>query len=369
MSRRLVLRIGAAGAAAAAAGVGRSLVMPSMTRQGFTGAGGVLDAASVSLSDSLYTEVFPTSPLILNPFHDPLLVPKALRPTPPAEVAALPQPPGPGIGQQNSLRNETHQLWSSDLGLPDPIVYEIDMLVRDHAFTTSQVMPIDSQGKPTRSFDSAGKSIAAGTVRTLPNSTIYGFNGTFPGPMINAEYGKPTLVRFTNKLDQNPLNLDRQDFGSPDFSFLTHLHNGHTASESDGNPHYSMTAGPKHQGYEVGQFVDNLYLQFPAGFDEREKQSFFWFHDHRMDHTGANVYKGMVGLYPLYDPTNNLDDGDETTGLHLPGVRTNNPDGSFDVEFDMPLAFYDTRLDDGVTLHHDFHDSEYPAAGNPRTHP
>ena len=66
-------------------------------------------------------------------------------------------------------------------------------------------------------------------VRTLPASTIYGFNGTFPGPMINAEYGRPVLVRFENHLDENPNNLDRQDFGSPNLSFLTHLHNGHTA--------------------------------------------------------------------------------------------------------------------------------------------
>ena len=81
---------------------------------------------------------------------------------------------------------------------------------------------------------------AAGTKRNLPPSTIYGFNGTFPGPMINAEYGKPALVRFENDLDENPLNLDRQDFGAPEWGFLTHLHNGHTAPESDGNPHYSM---------------------------------------------------------------------------------------------------------------------------------
>jgi hypothetical protein len=32
--------------------------------------------------------------------------------------------------------------------------------------------------------------------------------------MINAEYGKPVLVRFENHLDENPLNLDRQDFGT-----------------------------------------------------------------------------------------------------------------------------------------------------------
>ncbi len=66
--------------------------------------------------------------------------------------------------------------------------------------------------------------------------------------MINAEYGKPALVRFENPLDENPLGLDRQDFGSPDWSFLTHLHNGHTAPESDGNPHYAMLSGPQHRG-------------------------------------------------------------------------------------------------------------------------
>ena len=45
-----------------------------------------------------------------------------------------------------------------------------------------------------------------------------------------------------------------------------------------------------------------MYLGYPAGNDSREKQSFFWFHDHVHGHTGANVYKGMVGLMPIYDP-------------------------------------------------------------------
>jgi FtsP/CotA-like multicopper oxidase with cupredoxin domain len=132
-----------------------------------------------------------------------------------------------------------------------------------------------------------------------------------------------------------------------------------------------MTAGPKNKGYLPQLFVDNLYLNWPAGGDDREKQSFFWFHDHRMDHTGSNVYKGMVGLYPIYDPKNGMDMGDERQGLRLPGVRHDNSDGSFDVDYDIPLAFYDCRLDDGVTIHKDMHDSmgEFPAAGNPRTHP
>ena len=113
-----------------------------------------------------------------------------------------------------------------------------------------------------------------------------------------------------------------------------------------------MQFGPQHRGIDPGDWVDNLYLNWPAGGDDREKQSFFWFHDHTMDQTGANVYKGMVGLYPIYDPKNGMDDGDETTGLRLPGVRTNHGDGSFDVEYDIPLAMYDCALDDGVTTHH-----------------
>jgi FtsP/CotA-like multicopper oxidase with cupredoxin domain len=106
-------------------------------------------------------------------------------------------------------------------------------------------------------------------------------------------------------------------------------------------------------GYLPSQWVDNLYLNYPAGNDPAEKQSFFWFHDHRMHHTGANVYKGMVGLFPIYDPI--LDSGDETKGLGLPGVRVNNPDGSFDVKYDIPMALYDCRFENGTTPHQDYH--------------
>jgi FtsP/CotA-like multicopper oxidase with cupredoxin domain len=309
------------------------------------GTGGLRPTAA---RGELYIEAFPTSPLILNPFNDPLPIPKALAPVPASEVGAWSKPPGSGVGQQDS-DGFTHQIWPSQLGLPDPLVYRIQLQVNTHNFTSSQVLPINSNGQPTASFDEVGNVYPAGTLRTLPASTIYGFNGTFPGPRINAEYGKPCLVRFENHLDENPLNLDRQDFGAPDWAFLTHLHNGHTAPESDGNPHH------RQQAYAPGQWVDNMYLNYPAGGDDREKQSFFWFHDHRMDHTGANVYKGMVGLFPIYDPKNNMDMGDETQGLRLPGVRTNNPNGSFDVEYDIPMAFYDCRLEDGVTPHKDFH--------------
>jgi FtsP/CotA-like multicopper oxidase with cupredoxin domain len=175
-------------------------------------------------------------------------------------------------------------------------------------------------------------------------------------------------VRFENHLDKDN-GFDRQDFGAPNYSFLTHLHNGHTAPESDGNPHYAyhrfapMKRYTHEAAFEPGEWIDHMYLGYPAGGDEREKQSFFWFHDHVHGHTGANVYKGMVGLMPQYDPI--LDSGDETdaTGLRLPGRRINHPDKTFDVKYDVPLAFYDCRLDDGATPHKDAHN------GSGETHP
>jgi FtsP/CotA-like multicopper oxidase with cupredoxin domain len=371
LSRRNLLKLGAAGVTLFALRGVERMIVPDLARRGLLSPDGVFDAASIAIADAIYIEEFPTSPLILRPFNDELPIPKALAPVPRSSYRSWASPPGAAAGQQSSMSStQKHQIWPSKLGYPSPIVYQIRLQVAAHQFTTSQVLPIDSNGRPTVSFDAAGTSYAPGTIRTLPASTIYGFNGTFPGPMINAEYGKPVLIRFINELGDNPLGLDRQDFGAPDYSFLTHLHNAHTAPESDGNPNYSMKA-IGYPGYEVGQWCDNLYLNYPAGGDDREKQSFFWFHDHRMDHTGSNVYKGMVGLYPIYDPKNGMDMGDERQGLRLPGVRTNNADGSFDVKYDIPLAFFDCRLDDGVTTHKDIHDGlgEFPAAGNPRTHP
>ena len=74
--RRAVLRAGAVGAAAVGPGAGTVLMAPILRGRGLLSADGVFDATSVALADSLYDEVFPTSPLILNPFTDPLLIPR-----------------------------------------------------------------------------------------------------------------------------------------------------------------------------------------------------------------------------------------------------------------------------------------------------
>ncbi len=345
------------------------------------GAGGLAIPRGVAKGGgSLYIEAFPTSPLITTPFNEALPVPAALRPIPKAEVDAWPNPPGPD--NQDFVKGGTpskHQLWPGEgvtatypWTTTTPDVYQVKVQAASHDFTSSAVQPIDSNGR-----NSVPPGSRNANPRFLPKSTIYGFNAhdrevaglpVFPGPRINAEYARPALVRFENHLDIDN-GTDPMDFGSPNRSFITHLHNGHTAAESDGNPahgfrRFSPLGRLTHEAaYEPGESVDNLYLGYPAGGDEREKQSFFWFHDHVHGHTGANVYKGMVGLMPLYDPV--IDNGDETKkdGLRLPGRRRDNGDGSFDVDYDIPLAIYDCRLDDGVTPHKDAHN------GSGETHP
>jgi FtsP/CotA-like multicopper oxidase with cupredoxin domain len=368
LTRRDMLKLTAGGAGAFMLTSSGLALSSSLAKGGGAGGGG-----------SIYIEAFPTSPLILSPFNDPLPVPQALQPVPKADVDGWASPPGPD--NQDFVKNAPawkHQLWPGDgvtatypWSTTTPDVYQIKLEVAGHDFTSSFVQPIDSSGRNTTPPGTPNSA-----PRKLPHATIYGFNGQFPGPMINAQYGRPAIVRLENHLDVDN-GFDRLDFGSPNYSFITHLHNGHTASESDGNPfhgykRFSPLGRLDHEAaYEPGEWVDNMYLAYPAGGDETEKQSFFWFHDHVHGHTGADVYKGMVGLMPIYDPI--LDRGDEADpkGLRLPGVRTDNhvgdnpnapSDGTFEVLYDIPLAFYDCRLDDGVTPHKDAHN------GNGETH-
>src|SRR5262245_3710782 len=157
----------------------------------------------------------------------------------------------------------------------------------------------------------------------LPPQTIWAFDGIFPGPTFIARYGQPILVRSINNLP-----LANGGFGKN--SVTTHLHNGHTPSESDGFPC---------DFFEAGHFYDQHYPNVLAGFssthppvgDINEALSTLWYHDHRVDFTSQNVYKGLAGFYLLF---NQFDTGDETTGFHLPSG-----------EFDVPMLFSDRVFD------------------------
>ena len=350
LSRRDMLKVSVATGTAA---IGAAMMVPGLAEAKVPAPAGTSGVACGAGAGAI--EVYPTSPLIMQPFTDPLPIPTPLKPTDPTTWAkgANWVAPNPQTGGQQDSDGVVHSVGTRALGLRDPLYYRIPLQVGAHSFSSSPVQPINSNGQAiTLPNGWPVKQQANGQVAKLPDSTVYGFNGKFPGALLNVSYGQPVSVRFVNELDQNPLNLDRGDFG--DTKFLTHCHNGHTAPESDGNPNH------KPEAYGPSQWVDNLYLNYPAGNDPGQKQSTLWFHDHREGHTGANVYKGMVGLMPVYDPTNNLDNGDERLGYRLPGVFNA---GTGAVDYDIMLGFYDVNLDDGTTPHQDFHN------GCGETHP
>jgi FtsP/CotA-like multicopper oxidase with cupredoxin domain len=164
------------------------------------------------------------------------------------------------------------------------------------------------------------------------------------GAMLDIRYGEPVMLRIRNKCDE----LEKYDgWGIPECS--PHLHNFHTAPESDGGPwnwikpgeskdhHYTgMRAGFSDPGKIPAEFRDEW------GGDVRESLTTLFMHDHRPHFTSANVYKGMLLGARVFD--NYEDTGDETTGWRLPSG-----------EFDVPLVIGDKRFNaDGELFYEPF---------------
>src|SRR5256712_12327621 len=260
------------------------------------------------------------------PFVDPLPIPPVLQPTTlnPAPTFGTNPTAVPGarplIGGFTEATRDAHQRWTAFGGLSTTTPgfagpqYEIVQQAVSHDF-----YPL---------------------INGVSSSTIWRFvdgtNGNV-GPLIKAKYGEPIVVRLHNALPAD--NADNHGFGINQTT--THLHNGHTASESDGGPT---------KFFDKGHFKDHHYANVRAGFssnvptsslngktvrgDVRETMSFLWFHDHRFDFTSQNVYKGLASFYLLFSDDISLDTGDETTGLRLPSG-----------EFDIPMIFADKVFD------------------------
>jgi FtsP/CotA-like multicopper oxidase with cupredoxin domain len=175
----------------------------------------------------------------------------------------------------------------------------------------------------------------------LPEQTFWGFNlggadltadpPLSPGPVLVLHYLHAALIRRYNDL---PPAAQNGGFGVPEVS--THLHNFHSAPDSDGGP-----CDPVQQRFFFrGQYYDYFHDMRFAGWNSTNKPDgniqealgFLWYHDHRVDHTAENTYKGLVGPAIVF---NAFDTGDESTGLHLPSF----PD------FDIPLVFGDRLFD------------------------
>ena len=116
VSRRMLLRLGAAGGAGAALVTAQGLGGPFLAQRGLLAADGAFAATSTALGDKLfYIEAFPTSPLILSPFSDALPIPKAVAPVPKSEYSAWANPPGPGTRPAELAGQPA----ASDLAEPD----------------------------------------------------------------------------------------------------------------------------------------------------------------------------------------------------------------------------------------------------------
>src|SRR5829696_2056988 len=114
------------------------------------------------------------------------------------------------------------------------------------------------------------------------DTTVWGYDGIFPGPTIEARRGRRVVVHQRNEL---PVPT------------VVHLHGGVTPPESDGYPtdlilptDGSFEEHEGHGGIPMGR-VDRGTKEYVYTMDQ--PSATLWYHDHRMDFTGPQVWRGL----------------------------------------------------------------------------
>ena len=148
--------------------------------------------------------------------------------------------------------------------------------------------------------------------RILPElkTEVWGYDGIFPGPTIEARSGRRVVVRQKNEL---PVPVS------------THLHGGVTPPESDGYPTDLVPPGG-HKDYV---------------YPNEQRASTHWYHDHRMDFTGPQVWRGLAGFYLVRDEAEDA--------LTLPKGEKDVPVMIADRLFAEDGSFYYPSLDSSLT--------------------
>jgi spore coat protein A len=158
----------------------------------------------------------------------------------------------------------------------------------------------------------------------LPPTVLWGYEGTYPGPTIEAGAGELAVVNWINDLrddegeflTRHELPVDLCPHGaSDDAKHVTHVHGAHTPPEFDGYPEDTFLPGEQDT---------YLYLneQLPATL---------WYHDHSLGQTRLNVYLGEAGFFIIRDEFEN------SLGL---------PSG----EFEVPMLFQDRSFNQDGSL-------------------
>lgn len=136
---------------------------------------------------------------------------------------------------------------------------------------------------------------------SLPLTRVWGYDGIYPGPTIEARKGLPVYVTWKNDLrDTNnrflPLLANHRLAVStclhgPDETgtvpmLVTHLHGAKVAPESDGDPDATFAPGQQSTLYH---------------YPNNQDAATMWYHDHALGLTRLNVYMGLAGFYLLRD--------------------------------------------------------------------
>ena len=158
------------------------------------------------------------------------------------------------------------------------------------------------------------------TAEILPglSTAIWGYNGIFPGPTIEAKSGRQAVIRQTNALA---------------VPVVTHLHGAVTAPESDGYPmDFILPADPAAHADHAHAASANSSVGFKDyTYPNQQRGATLWYHDHRMDFTGPQVYRGLAGMYIIRDDVEEqlpLPRGEKEIPLII-ADRQFNEDGSF----------------------------------------
>ena len=142
-------------------------------------------------------------------------------------------------------------------------------------------------------------------------TTIWGYNGSYPGPTFEATKGTPINVTWTNNLvNENGevlphlLPVDTSihwAFSDTPYTIanngvpvVTHLHGGHTEAASDGTPEQWFTPN-----FEA---VGDDWIKQTFHYANAQDPTTLWYHDHALGITRLNVYVGLAGFYLLRDP-------------------------------------------------------------------